>query len=201
MGASSTTARWMANKENAADVVGVWKKIYDKQLASHGMGAGTCLAMSGIDQALWDIRGKAANMPLYELLGGSKKRIPAYAGGISLGYQPKESLAEEAQTYIAKGYKAIKLRPSLCQILKESRNLLITTNIAVKNELSIEFFRKIDNAVFKALTHVGKGQFGAFAVAGAGDAVGDGTVVEHARDQEALAGKETHGCRSCGCVS
>jgi L-alanine-DL-glutamate epimerase-like enolase superfamily enzyme len=49
-------------------------------------------------------------MPLYELLGGSKRRLPAYAGGISLGYQPKESLAEEAQEYVARGYKAVKLR-------------------------------------------------------------------------------------------
>ena len=94
----------------ATDCVGVWQRVHRMQLSSHGVGSGASLGLSGIDMALWDIRGKAANMPLYELLGGSKKRIPAYAGGISLGYQPKESLAEEAQTYIAKGYKAIKLR-------------------------------------------------------------------------------------------
>ena len=94
----------------ATDCVGVWQRVHRMQLSSHGVGSGASLGLSGIDMALWDIRGKAANMPLYELLGGSKKRIPAYAGGISLGYQPKESLAEEAQTYIAQGYKAIKLR-------------------------------------------------------------------------------------------
>ncbi len=95
---------------NAADVVGVWKKIYDKQLASHGMGAGTCLAMSGIDQALWDIRAKAAGWPLYKLLGGTSKPVPAYAGGVSLGYQDPKALVEEARPHLAAGYKALKLR-------------------------------------------------------------------------------------------
>jgi L-alanine-DL-glutamate epimerase-like enolase superfamily enzyme len=36
--------------------------------------------------------------------------LTAYAGGIALGFQPKESLAEEAQKYATQGYKAIKLR-------------------------------------------------------------------------------------------
>ncbi|MCF8172624.1 MAG: mandelate racemase/muconate lactonizing enzyme family protein [Candidatus Methylopumilus sp.] len=95
---------------SATDVIGVWKRVHRMQLSSHGVGSGASLGLSGIDMALWDIRGKAAKMPLYELLGGSKRRLPAYAGGISLGYQPKESLAEEAQEYVARGYKAIKLR-------------------------------------------------------------------------------------------
>ena len=94
----------------ATDVIGVWKRVHRMQLSSHGVGSGASLGLSGIDMALWDIRGKAANMPLYELLGGSKRRLPAYAGGISLGYQPKESLAQEAQEYVARGYKAVKLR-------------------------------------------------------------------------------------------
>jgi L-alanine-DL-glutamate epimerase-like enolase superfamily enzyme len=94
----------------ATDVVGAWQRVHRMQLSSHGLGAGAALALSGIDMALWDIRGKAASMPLYELLGGTRRRLPAYAGGIALGYQPKESLAEEAQEYVARGYKALKLR-------------------------------------------------------------------------------------------
>jgi D-galactarolactone cycloisomerase len=105
-----TTLRQLVLGMDAADVVGVWKKIYDKQFASHGMGAGTCLAMSGIDMALWDIRGKAAGMPLYQLLGGAKRGIPAYAGGVSLGYQAPGPLIDEIRRNLALGYKAIKLR-------------------------------------------------------------------------------------------
>ena len=106
----NTTLRQLVLGMNAGDVVGVWKKIYDKQLASHGMGAGTCLAMSGIDQALWDIRGKAAGWPLYRLLGGVSRPIPAYAGGVALGYQPPAQLVDEARPLIEMGYKAVKLR-------------------------------------------------------------------------------------------
>ena len=106
----NTTLRQLATGMDAFDVVGVWSKIYQRQLASHGMGAAACLAMSGIDQALWDIRGKAVGWPLYRLLGGAPKSIPAYAGGISLGYQPPSELVDEAQALVDHGYRAIKLR-------------------------------------------------------------------------------------------
>lgn len=95
---------------DACDVVGVWARVNRMQLSSHGLGAGAALAVSGIDMALWDIRGKAANMPLYRLLGGSRRRIPAYAGGIALGFQPPASLVEEAREYVERGYRAVKLR-------------------------------------------------------------------------------------------
>ena len=95
---------------DACDVVGVWARVNKMQLSSHGLGAGAALALSGIDMALWDIRGKAANMPLYRLLGGSRRRVPAYAGGISLGFQPPVGLVDEAREYVARGYRAVKLR-------------------------------------------------------------------------------------------
>ena len=95
---------------DAMNVVGVWQRVYQMQLASHGMGYAAAMALSGLDLALWDIRAKAAGWPLYRLLGGASKPIKAYAGGISLGWQPPESLAQEALGYIAQGYRAIKLR-------------------------------------------------------------------------------------------
>jgi D-galactarolactone cycloisomerase len=105
-----TTLRFLVVGMDADDVVGIWDKMYRFQLASHGMGAGACLAMSGIDMAIWDIRGKAAGVPLYKLLGGRRRPIPAYAGGVSLGYQPPAQLVEEARKSLEQGYKAIKLR-------------------------------------------------------------------------------------------
>lgn len=95
---------------DAMNVVGVWDRVYRMQLSSHGMGYAAAMALSGLDLALWDIRAKAAGWPLYKLLGGSSKPIKAYAGGISLGWQAPDSLAEEAQGYIAQGYRAVKLR-------------------------------------------------------------------------------------------
>src|SRR3546814_16189486 len=80
------------------------------QISSHGLGTAAAIAMSGIDTALWDIKGKGANMPLYQLLGGSSKSIDTYAGGISLGYQPPEELVEEVRSRIETGYRTVNLR-------------------------------------------------------------------------------------------
>jgi L-alanine-DL-glutamate epimerase-like enolase superfamily enzyme len=44
------------------------------------------------------------------MLGGASKPIPAYAGGVSLGYQEPASLVEEAGPHVARGYRALKLR-------------------------------------------------------------------------------------------
>jgi L-alanine-DL-glutamate epimerase-like enolase superfamily enzyme len=95
---------------DAANVVGVWNRIYRGQLASHGMGAAAAMAMSGIDMALWDIRGQAVGWPLYRLLGGEARAVPAYAGGVALGWQPPAALAAEARAMVARGFKAVKLR-------------------------------------------------------------------------------------------
>ena len=105
-----TTLRQLILGMDALATSAIWEKLYRAQLASHGMGAGACLAISGIDMALWDIRGKALEQPLYRLLGGAARPIPAYAGGVSLGYQPEAELVAEARRSLEEGYKAIKLR-------------------------------------------------------------------------------------------
>jgi D-galactarolactone cycloisomerase len=106
----NTTLRMLVTGMEASDVVGIWNAIYAKQLASHGMGAGTSLAMSGIDMACWDLRAKAAGWPLYKMLGGRSKALPAYAGGIALGFQEPGGLVDEARFHVDAGYKALKLR-------------------------------------------------------------------------------------------
>jgi L-alanine-DL-glutamate epimerase-like enolase superfamily enzyme len=106
----NTTLRGLIMRMDATDVVGISARIYKYQLASHGMGAACAMAMSGIDMALWDIRAKAAGWPLYRMLGGASRRVPAYAGGVALGYQPPAALIDEARPLIDAGYRAVKLR-------------------------------------------------------------------------------------------
>lgn len=105
-----TTLSQLVRGLDATDVVGAWERIYRMQLSSHGMGAAAAMAMSGIDMALWDIRAKAVGWPLYRLLGGRARPIPAYAGGISLGFQPPQELVAEAQGMVQRGFRALKLR-------------------------------------------------------------------------------------------
>ncbi len=107
---ANTTLKSLVTGMDAFDVVGVWNKIYTMQLASHGMGAACAIAMSGLDMALWDIRGKAVGWPIYKLLGGNARPIRAYAGGVSLGYQRPEELVQEASVVADQGYRALKLR-------------------------------------------------------------------------------------------
>lgn len=65
--------------------------------------------MSVIDIALWDIKGKVANMPVYQLLGGSKTSLPIYSSGGWTSYT-KEELVEEAVRAIEEGYDTVKIK-------------------------------------------------------------------------------------------
>lgn len=106
----NTTLRQLVLGMEATDVVGVWARVYRMQLGSHGMGAATAIGLSGIDMALWDVRGKATGWPLYRLLGGASRAIPAYAGGVSLGWQDPAALVDEVRAHVARGFRAVKLR-------------------------------------------------------------------------------------------
>jgi galactonate dehydratase len=68
-------------------------------------------AISGVEQALWDILGKVTNQPVYQLLGGAcRDRIRVYANG-PRGNTPEE-LAESAQALVERGYTAMKFCPT-----------------------------------------------------------------------------------------
>jgi galactonate dehydratase len=68
-------------------------------------------AVSGIEQALWDIVGKATGQPVYNLLGGAaRSQIRVYANGWG-GGGSLEQLAAAAQAVVARGFTALKFDP------------------------------------------------------------------------------------------
>jgi L-alanine-DL-glutamate epimerase-like enolase superfamily enzyme len=92
------------------DSEGLWARLAYQQVQTHGLGAGSVIALSGIDIAVWDLKGRLLKEPIWRLLGGAPRRIRAYAGGLSLGFQPLETLEREVAALVAEGYSAIKLR-------------------------------------------------------------------------------------------
>ena len=105
-----TTLRDLLTGMDASATTEVWARFESRVLANHGTCAGCVCAMSGIDMALWDVKGKALGLPLYRLLGGAARPVPAYAGGFALGYAAPAAVTEEALAQVALGYRAVKLR-------------------------------------------------------------------------------------------
>jgi L-alanine-DL-glutamate epimerase-like enolase superfamily enzyme len=89
--------------------------LYDRMLrqtfkAGH---AGPVFGTIGtLDSALWDIKARAAGEPLWRLLGGRDRRVPAYASGLDIGLTDDELVATY-QVYAQHGLRAAKLKGGL----------------------------------------------------------------------------------------
>ncbi len=91
---------------DAHQIEDIWQFLY--RGAYWRRGPVTMSAIAAVDTALWDIKAKAAGMPLYQLLGGASRRgvmVYGHANGSSV-----EQTVEEAIRYKEMGYKAIRLQ-------------------------------------------------------------------------------------------
>lgn len=90
------------------DPAAVWDRLYDL-MRDRGYYTGFMVdAIAAVDCALWDLMGKKAGKPVYQLLGGSKRRIPAYVSGLPV--PSLEQKVELALQWQEKGFRAIKLQ-------------------------------------------------------------------------------------------
>lgn len=97
----------------------IWDKLYRSTF--WGMGGGTLIfaVISAIDIALWDLKGKALGVPVYELLGGkTRDSVRAYASQIQFDWDPvadpritPEQYAEATRKAVADGYDCVKVNP------------------------------------------------------------------------------------------
>jgi L-alanine-DL-glutamate epimerase-like enolase superfamily enzyme len=97
---------------DAGHIAGFWARAW-KDINFLGHKGVPVVGISAIDGALWDALGKAANLPIYRLLGGAKDRVPAYhSGGLWLD-RSTDALVAEAQGFVAQGFRAMKMRLGL----------------------------------------------------------------------------------------
>lgn len=90
----------------------IWDELYNT-LRDSGQ-KGSCIqALSAVDNALWDLKGKYVHLPVYTMLGGARRdRLVPYATGLypSTGENPDKELVNEAVSYAEAGFKAIKMK-------------------------------------------------------------------------------------------
>ena len=87
----------------------IWQRLYDANLTIGQRGL-FMRALSAADIAVWDLKAQAAGLPLWQLLGGARERIPAsVAGGYPRPGRTLDSLGEEVAGYAAAGYPWIKI--------------------------------------------------------------------------------------------
>ncbi|HTC07632.1 MAG TPA: mandelate racemase/muconate lactonizing enzyme family protein [Acetobacteraceae bacterium] len=142
--------------EDPIDVERLWHKMWIPKLT--GRRGLVTRAISSIDIGLWDIRAKAANMPLYKLLGGFRDRVPTYvAGGYYEDGKGLRELAREMEDNLRMGARAVKIKVGGAPIAEDVQRirtaretigpdvkLLIDANCAYRWYQAVQLARQIE---------------------------------------------------------
>jgi len=89
----------------------LWQKMYMGGTRKPVAKGDYIPCMGIVDNALWDLAGKALNQPVWKLIGGTQSRVKAYAAG---GYYEEgkglRELCAEMENYVAAGFRAVKMK-------------------------------------------------------------------------------------------
>lgn len=115
-----------------------------------GRGGVAAFAISAIDIALWDLRGKLRREPLWKMAGGYGTTTRAYCGGIDLNF-PLPKLLDSIEGYLDRGFNAVKIKvgkPDLSEdvariaavrkLIGSDASLMVDANYSLTVEQSIE---------------------------------------------------------------
>ncbi len=140
--------------EDPFSVEVLWERMF-AALRTRGHSEGYFVeAISGVDIALWDIMGKATNLPVHKLLGGAHSdKVKAYASSIFFG--KPENVAKEARALVANGHDQMKLKIGLgepdIENVKAIRDavgydvdLMVDANSAFNRQSAIRIGRKLE---------------------------------------------------------
>ncbi len=140
---------------DAADISVLWEGMIN-HLHYVGRGGLLSFAISAVDIALWDIRCKRLQLPLWRLAGGASDKVRCYAGGIDLNFN-EEKLLKNIDSYIARGFEAVKIKVGkedykedvarVCAVrdmIGAERTFMVDANYSMTVEQAIRFGRAID---------------------------------------------------------
>lgn len=144
--------------EDPLHVEAVWSKMYRQSLDYARRGV-LVAAISAVDIALWDLRGKQLNQPASVLLGGRRRdKIKVYATGMyfTAADDLPGKLIDEAKTYVDQGYQAVKMKVGLgvAQDVRHVRalrlavgeevDLMVDANHAYSRSEALSFARQVE---------------------------------------------------------
>jgi L-alanine-DL-glutamate epimerase-like enolase superfamily enzyme len=142
--------------QDPVNVERLWQAMWvPKVVGRRGL---TTQAISAIDIALWDLRGKIAGLPLHKLLGGYRDRVPAYiAGGYYASDKSTKDLQSEMASYVEQGVKAVKMKiggmtqaedaarvKAVRAAIGPDTRLLLDANCAYRAFEAITFARRVE---------------------------------------------------------
>lgn len=105
----------------------LWEKLWWR-LHFVGRGGAAVFALSAVDIALWDLKGRSLGEPLWRMLGGHKSRVKAYAGGVDL-HLPLEALCEQTKAFLERGFRAIKMKVGRKRLSEDLERVAAVRNL------------------------------------------------------------------------
>jgi len=102
---------------------GIWDSVFQKSIYSAKPGF-IYAALSAIDIAMWDARGKLLGLPVFKLLGGWSDKVYVYAsGGLYGANKTPDDLGREMKSYVDKGFTAVKIKAGGAPVKEDIRRV------------------------------------------------------------------------------